>query len=175
MLLNCKGGADYLLNLLQPFQSNLSNLSNFYNKFLKVISGAKTEDEASTDTINLVNSLNTFGGLVSETIVSGKIISQTAADLDQGELLNDLCKTAATGALNLLEKMRAQNGEIDTNERPKLADTVEKIMRALTELLPKVHDISKEEIGDLIEQEMHNTSEAIEAAVAKLEVSKKIK
>ncbi len=38
--------------------------------------------------------------------------------------------------------------------------------------MPKVHDINKQEIGDLIDQEMHNTSEAIEAAVAKLEVKK---
>lgn len=40
----------------------------------------------------------------------------------------------------------------------------------LYELLPKVQDINKQEIGDLIDQEMHNTSEAIEAAVARLEV-----
>ena len=46
-----------------------------------------------------------------------------------------------------------------------------KIVKTLKDLLPKVHDISNQEIGDLIEQEMHNTSEAIEAAVAKLEVS----
>ncbi len=40
----------------------------------------------------------------------------------------------------------------------------------LTDLLPKVHDINNAEIGDLIDQEMHKTSEAIESAVAKLEL-----
>ena len=42
----------------------------------------------------------------------------------------------------------------------------------VNELLPKIHDINKKEIGDLVEQEMHNTSQAIEEAVAKLEVKR---
>ncbi len=45
-----------------------------------------------------------------------------------------------------------------------------KVLELVTELLPKIHDISKEELGDLVDQEMHNTSQAIENAVAKLEV-----
>ena len=47
---------------------------------------------------------------------------------------------------------------------------VNNIIKMVNELLPKIHDINKKEIGDLVEQEMQNTTQAIEEAVAKLEV-----
>ena len=168
ILLNCKSGTEYLLNQLQPFQSNLDALLEHYTKFLKL--GAT--ERAQEDTQKLIDSLNLFSNLISETIVSGKITSITAADLEQGERLSDLCKSAGTFSLVLLEKMKS-NEELEngnSSELKNFKETMNEIVQTLKELLPKVHDISKEEIGDLIEQEMHNTSEAIEAAVAKLEV-----
>jgi huntingtin interacting protein 1 len=47
--------------------------------------------------------------------------------------------------------------------------TIKSVLKNLNELLPKSLSINKEEIGDLVDQEMHNTSNAIEQAVAKLE------
>jgi hypothetical protein len=56
------------------------------------------------------------------------------------------------------------------NVSNKLEQKVNSIIQLVNDLLPKINDISKEEIGDLVEQEMHNTTQAIEEAVAKLEV-----
>ena len=61
-----------------------------------------------------------------------------------------------------------KNENIDENV-DKLNDHVKKVIENLNELLPKALSINKDEIGDLIDQEMHKTTEAIEQAVSKLE------
>lgn len=70
----------------------------------------------------------------------------------------------------MLEKMKAKQAlSNDGDEDVKnLRETIKKIQDSLNELLPKVHDISKQELGDLIDVEMQNTSNAIEEAVSKL-------
>lgn len=127
--------------------------------------------DSTTDNqfVELINQMNSFSGLVNECVINGKITSLTAADLDQGELLAETCRSFGQTSIQLLEKFEHKNDL--SNETKQLNDLAEKIQKILYELLPKVHDINKQEIGDLIDQEMHNTSEAIEAAVAKLEVN----
>lgn len=60
--------------------------------------------------------------------------------------------------------------EVSDEQIEELNSLLAEINAKLVDLLPKVHDINNAELGDLIEQEMHKTSEAIESAVAKLEV-----
>ena len=44
-------------------------------------------------------------------------------------------------------------------------------MKILTEeLIPKTEDVKVEEIGDMVDSEMHQTSKAIEQAARKIEV-----
>lgn len=44
------------------------------------------------------------------------------------------------------------------------------LIEKTTVLLPKVSDISKEELGDLVEKELQSTHETIDEAVRQLEV-----
>ncbi len=67
--------------------------------------------------------------------------------------------------LSMLKK-----GEPSQAQIQELNDLMAKINSELTDLLPKVHDINNAEIGDLIDQEMNKTSEAIESAVLSLEL-----
>jgi len=55
------------------------------------------------------------------------------------------------------------------NAAEKLNEIVRKCIENLNELLPKALSINKDEIGDMVDQEMHKTTEAIEQAVSKLE------
>ena len=82
--------------------------------------------------------------------------------------LADLVRNAGQTSLELIEKMKkSQNLDKDAEKLNKL---VKEVIENLNELLPKALSINKEEIGDLVDQEMHKTSEAIEQAVAKLEL-----
>ena len=169
VLLNCKSGAEYLLMQLQPFHNIFLDLLTSYHSLQLNKDAINQQDNDHMS--NFLKFLNKFSNLVSETIVSGKITSLTAAALQQAEVLADTCRNSGHVALKLIEKMKSnQDLDINSEEAKELDSTVDKILQILKELLPKVHDINKEELGDLIDQEMHKTSEAIEAAVAKLEV-----
>jgi len=81
--------------------------------------------------------------------------------------LSELVRNSGHVSLEIIEKMK-KNEQIE-NEAQKLNDMVKQIFQNLNELLPKALSINKDEIGDLVDQEMHKTSEAIEQAVSKLE------
>lgn len=83
VLLNCKSGAEYLLTQLNPFHENFNDLEDAYNKFLVDINNISLDDD--TNYVKLIKSLNTFSNLISESVISGKITSSTAAALEQGE------------------------------------------------------------------------------------------
>jgi methionine synthase I (cobalamin-dependent) len=90
VLLNCKCGAELLLSQIQPFESNFNNLLSMYNKLLPIITNQKTDSTHIDETFNknLVefhNLLSAFANLNKEVVVFGKIIGQTAADLEKGE------------------------------------------------------------------------------------------
>lgn len=115
-----------------------------------------------------------FSSLIGETVVSGKITSIAAGDVEKGEQLAEASRAAGQSGLELFEHLRVASSTVDVDANAhvkRLEENVQKCVRLLNELLPKVHDISKEEIGDLVEKEMQNTTQAIEAAVAKLEVT----
>ena len=85
-------------------------------------------------------------------------------------MLAELCREFGSDALTLLGKLKQNDSSFDAErEETSVGEKLDKITHILGQLLPKVHDINKEELGDMIDQEMHNTSEAIEAAVAKLQ------
>ncbi len=131
-----------------------------------------------------------FGSSTSDSVVTGKITSLTAADLEKGSDLADSFRTIAELSIDLLEKLKSSNSKscfgLQTNDKNDFFSTENldsvtsatnhlsfkfgEVIELVTELLPKIHDISKEELGDLVDQEMHNTSQAIENAVTKLEV-----
>ena len=52
----------------------------------------------------------------------------------------------------------------------KVVEFVKKIMAQAEELVPKVEDVKAEQMGDLIDQEMAQTSNAIEQAAARIQV-----
>ena len=53
-----------------------------------------------------------------------------------------------------------------------MAELVNRILALAKELMPKTEDIRTEDIGDMVDQEMAQTSNAIEAAAARIAVRK---
>jgi hypothetical protein len=158
ILLCCKAGAEYMISLVQPVHNALDNMNNLF-----------LIENSSKNSTDLINSIYYFSCLASELLLTGKVTSLTAAELEKSNELCDLCKTIGDSMISLLKTIPNK----DTNQYRLLMSELndiklKKLMDLVHELLPKIHDISKEEIGDLVEQEMHNTSQAIEDAVAKL-------
>lgn len=53
----------------------------------------------------------------------------------------------------------------------KSAEKIRQLIKLAEDLVPKMVDVKEKEIGDLLENEMHSTSSAIELAAKKIEVS----
>lgn len=90
VLLNCKSGAEYLLARLAPFHDNFNSLVELYsrNKALSKnnsIGSEEVDAKNAEELSKLLNSLNAFTSFISDSVISGKITSITAADYTQGE------------------------------------------------------------------------------------------
>lgn len=168
VLFNCKSGAEFLISQLQPFEIEFSNFISTYHKYID--NRSVLNDESKSIFSVLIKNLNNFTNLISKVIINGKITALTAGAFEQAEVLSDLSKIIGDISLKIYHKMKLYDYLKNDSDVQELDEMIKKIGKILNELLPKVYDINKEEIGDLIEQEMHNTSQAIEDAVAKLEL-----
>lgn len=61
-----------------------------------------------------------------------------------------------------------------TEQSEAVRASLERLMAAAEHLLPKIKDIEVEKIGDLVDQELQQTTDAIEQAAKRFEVCKKI-
>ena len=59
------------------------------------------------------------------------------------------------------------NKVLDTES---LCAVIQRIMKQAEDLLPKIEDVKIEQIGDLVDQEMQHTTNAIEEAAARIAV-----
>ena len=153
---------------MQKLHSFSANFNEMVAAYKQILAAESRSQEDVEDYTKLFKFLSAFTLSTSDCVVFGKIISLTAADLEQGKDLADLCQNFGSSSLGFLEKMHKKE-ELSEAETLSLTKSMTKVHMKLTDLLPKVHDINKDEIGDLIDQEMHKTSEAIESAVVKLE------
>lgn len=64
-----------------------------------------------------------------------------------------------------------QTGGSIKSEVEKSAEKIRQLIKLAEDLVPKMVDVKEKEIGDLLENEMHSTSSAIELAAKKIEVS----
>lgn len=64
-----------------------------------------------------------------------------------------------------------QTGGSTKSEVEKSAEKIRQLIKLAEDLVPKMVDVKEKEIGDLLENEMHSTSSAIELAAKKIEVS----
>lgn len=64
-----------------------------------------------------------------------------------------------------------QTGGSTKSEVEKSAEKIRQLIKLAEDLVPKMVDVKEKEIGDLLENEMHSTTSAIELAAKKIEVS----
>ncbi|XP_071946435.1 huntingtin-interacting protein 1-like isoform X2 [Antedon mediterranea] len=150
--------AEYFLTRCDSAQKSLSTLQDSYKNYY----GNKEELES------LVRSLSTFSNSIGEFLLLGKSASHMAP-LDLGEALANSCRSGGQTCLDFLGVMRIESS-VDNTQRhkSKAEDQLQAIIQAAQELLPKEADI-KAELGDIVDQEMQNTTEAIDKATARIE------
>ncbi|XP_066264315.1 huntingtin-interacting protein 1-like isoform X3 [Branchiostoma lanceolatum] len=150
--------AEYLISQAQSLLGSLDSLSRNYNSF--------TQNKKVTP--DLVRTVTQFSHLAADTILQGKAASHMAP-LEQGEDLAERCKGTGEKSLILLGLLRQQgSAEVTSQQGEDVKATIEDIITCAQELIPKIADI-KSELGELVEMEMSETSEAVDKAAAKIE------
>ncbi|ESO95313.1 hypothetical protein LOTGIDRAFT_116962 [Lottia gigantea] len=147
--------AEYLLTRIEPALSSINKLqssSNVYNTDKK-------------DLEELVSNINEFSHYIGDCIIHGYATSHSA-QIEPGEELSSLCKEVGNSGITLLDKVE-QKGDVDKQVEITIQQ-LNKLVKLTEDLLPKMEDVNSEEIGDLVEREMADTSAAIEQAAAKI-------
>ncbi|XP_078681189.1 huntingtin-interacting protein 1-like isoform X3 [Branchiostoma floridae x Branchiostoma belcheri] len=150
--------AEYLISRAQSLLGSLDSLGRNYHSF--------TQNKKVTP--DLVRTVTQFGHLAADTILQGKAASHMAP-LEQGEDLAEKCKGTGEKSLVLLGSLRQQgSAEVTAQQVQDVKASIQDIITCAQDLIPKIADI-KSELGDLVETEMSETSEAVDKAAAKIE------
>ncbi|XP_078598473.1 huntingtin-interacting protein 1-like isoform X8 [Branchiostoma floridae x Branchiostoma japonicum] len=150
--------AEYLISRAQSLLGSLDSLGRNYNSF--------TQNKKVTP--DLVRTVTQFSHLAADTILQGKAASHMAP-LEQGEDLAERCKGTGEKSLVLLGSLRQQgSAEVTSQQVEDVKASIQDIITCAQELIPKIADI-KSELGDLVETEMSETTEAVDKAAAKIE------
>ncbi|XP_035690853.1 LOW QUALITY PROTEIN: huntingtin-interacting protein 1-like [Branchiostoma floridae] len=150
--------AEYLISRAQSLLGSLDSLGRNYNSF--------TQNKKVTP--DLVRTVTQFSHLAADTILQGKAASHMAP-LEQGEDLAERCKGTGEKSLVLLGSLRQQgSAEVTSQQVEDVKASIQDMITCAQELIPKIADI-KSELGDLVETEMSETTEAVDKAAAKIE------
>ncbi|CAF3906000.1 unnamed protein product [Rotaria sordida] len=160
-LLNCKSGAEYLLSKLRMAVTSTKTTQDLWNK-------QASGDESTT--FPFLNECIALANCMVDIVVHGKATSNLVQDIDQGVILADNCRDVTLLCIDLYSNYQTPSTSIDYDKQSNdLMRRLNSLIDKTTTLLPKVSDISKEELGDLVEKELQLTHETIDEAVRQLE------
>lgn len=148
--------AEYLLSRTESVENALRLLESSY--------GAYSKDKNTVGVA--VKSLCDFSHRLADLIIHGKATAN-AVSIEAGEALSHTCRMTGEESLALLQLVK--NGSGSLSEQGKAVSALmKKLVAQAEELVPKVEDVKAEQMGNLIENEMEETTRAIEAAAARI-------
>nr|XP_022336836.1 huntingtin-interacting protein 1-like isoform X2 [Crassostrea virginica] len=148
--------AEFLLMRAEPVLSALANLNTAQNVYC----------QNQTELESLLKTITSFSHHMGDCVIHG-IATSHSAQLEAGEELVAACQTAGESGLEVLNFLE-KGGSIQSAVE-KSTQKVRQLIRLAEDLVPKMVDVKEKEIGDLLENEMHSTSSAIEQAAKKIE------
>ncbi|CAL1534396.1 unnamed protein product [Lymnaea stagnalis] len=148
--------AEYLISRAAPVLTRLARLETSVEAY--------GLDKAELEAI--VSAITDFGHHLSDCVVQGFATSH-AAQIEPGEELSNACRHSGQLGVALLQAVEAEES---LGVPVKAArESIEHLMKLAEDLVPKMEDVKAEEIGDMLENEMHGMTAAIEAAAAKIQ------
>ncbi|XP_033628171.1 huntingtin-interacting protein 1-like isoform X1 [Asterias rubens] len=149
--------AEYLLSRTDRVDQSLNNLHKTFQGY--------TQDK--NELSPLVRHVSSFSCIIGEYILQAKATSNMAA-ISYSEGLSSACKSACGTSLALLDALKddTNTGKVDSNKQT-VDQSLKEIKRIAQELLPGEADV-QEELGDLVDQEMQSTTDAIDKAALRI-------
>lgn len=146
------------MKTVQSAMASLNDLHHGANHFIQ-----------SNDYKLVVQSLSAFGHSIAETLINGMNTCHLVSE-ESGKGLNSTCHVCGEESLGYLTALKGiaddTKGEFSPDH---LRNILEKLLATASDLLPKMTDVGKEYLQDIVEQEMSSTSRAIESAAMRIE------
>ncbi|XP_072310419.1 huntingtin-interacting protein 1-related protein-like [Eucyclogobius newberryi] len=153
----CISSPDYLINRAQTTLASIDKMQQSHLVYL----GNRS------DASGLLRTVTQFSHLAADTIVNGAATSHSSPT-DHADRLTESCRECATHCLNFLKDMKSQS-TLQSADPAAIRYTVQRLLNMGHELLPKGQDVLKEELGNMVNNEMLATSTAIEEAVLRMD------
>ncbi|KAI1893698.1 hypothetical protein AGOR_G00126370 [Albula goreensis] len=155
--ISCTSSADYLVSRSQAALDCMDRLETARDQYLS----------DHTNVLGMLWAVVQFAHLVGDTLVQGSATSHMVP-LDQSDALADVVKACGAEALELLSQLKEPE-TVGTASTSKLRAALGSVKTAAEKLKPRGLELQLGELGDLVEQEMATTSDAVECAAARIE------
>lgn len=123
----------------------------------------------SNDHKLVMQSLAAFGHSIAQTLLNGMNTCHLVSE-EAGKELSFTCCACGEESLRYLAALKSISDDTECEFSPEyVRHILEKLLVTASDLLPKMTDIGKEYLQDVVEQEMSTTSHAIESAAMRIE------
>eukprot|EP00061_Rhincodon_typus_P018379 g47531.t1 len=155
--IRCTSSPDYLINRAEAALESVNLMQQGHFEYLKNMADAS----------GLLKALTRFAHLTADTIVNGSATSHLAPT-DHADRLTDNCRECGDESVRYLNDLKDKQS-IAHADPAAVMRVMQRILDLGQELRPKSIDIRQEELGDMVDKEMAQTSAAIEDAVKRIE------
>lgn len=149
--------AEYLLNRVQPTIESLDELKKTFSIY--------SEDKNATG--SAIQRVYDFSHYLADVIIFGFATSQSAS-IEPGEELASCCRSSGEESLAMLAAAKIESHDEFQILGRRVEDVLRTILSRAEDLIPKIEDIQAEKMGDMVDEEMMQTTKAIEQAAARI-------
>lgn len=156
---SCTSNAEFLIYLIEPTLKVIKDLKD-------IIVNLKLDESSITP--KLMEQFIILAHRIREISIFGKCTSNTTP-IEQGEQLVASSKTSSIDTISLFNILLSDDLDKWNNVLDVIKCDLDNLLSIANHLVPKVEDVQKEEVVDLLNTEMSEMSAQIEAAASKIQ------
>jgi hypothetical protein len=164
---------EYTLSMIEKATNNATEFATTFHLYLN--------GEKGGDHVDVIKAANEFAQSLSEVLINTKGVTRLTDDDDKTDKLVAVAKTAGDVGLRFFLNLQSykldlvqpnQRADIATRNNVEARSALGKLSEMLDKLIPKGKSATagvKGDLGDIVEREMANAAQAIEAATQRIQ------
>ncbi|XP_014663998.1 PREDICTED: huntingtin-interacting protein 1-like [Priapulus caudatus] len=150
---------EYLLTRTEYLSPSLTRFREQFKSFR----------EKPADAGALMCSMTMFAHLMGDCLIQGKATSHLA-DIDKEQELVNTCRQVGAETISAFTLLKNKDDHEGVQQQLNEVEAgIEKVVVLVEALVPKMEDVKKDELGDLVDQEMQGTMDLVESAARRIE------
>jgi hypothetical protein len=168
---NMNSTPEYTLSMVEKAVNNATEFATIFNLYLS--------GEVGGEHVSVIKGANEFAQSIADVMINTKGITRLASDDDASDKIINVAKTAGDVTLRCFYNLQSykldllqptQRKEVAMRNNGEVRSALTRVSEVVEALIPKGKSVNKaEDLGDIVEQEMHGAAQAIEAATRRLQ------